>query len=374
VSRRGNGEGSIYQRRADALWVGAYAGADGRRHVIYGKTRSEVRDRLIVALRDAQQGVTPGPARLTVGAFLDQWLKAIQPSVRPRTLDSYSQMLRLHVRPDLGDLPLVRLTGADIQGLLGKKMAAGLSPRTVQYIHAIIRRACGHAEKWGLVSRNVARLVEGPRVRRAEITPLTPGQARQLLAFVHGTRHEALYTVAIAMGLRQGEALALRWSDIDFDAGALTVRHALQRLGGRVELVEPKTEKSRRTLAMPGPVVAALREHRRRQLEERIVAGPAWQDLDFVFASPIGTPLDGSAVTRRYQRTLKAAGLPRQRFHDTRHACASFLLAQGVPLRVVQEVLGHSRISTTADIYSHVLPTLQREAADRMAELLDQAL
>jgi len=374
VSRRGRGEGSIYQRKSDGLWVGAYSGADGRRRFLYGRTRSEVRDRLVVALRQAQQGVEPGPARLTFGRFLDQWLEAIMPTVRPRTFHSYSDMLRLHVRADLGAVLLTRLTAADIQRLLSKKLASGLSPRTVQYLHAIVRRSLGHAERWGLVPRNVARLVEAPRVRHPEIVPLTPDQARRLLAFVHGSRDEALYTVAIAMGLRQGEALGLRWGDVDLEAGTLSVRHTLQRLGSEVELVGPKTEKSRRTLAMPGPVVASLREHRRGQLEERIAAGPAWQDGDFVFASPIGTPLDASAVTRRYQRTLKAAGLPRQRFHDTRHACATFLLVQGVPMRVVQEILGHSRLSTTADVYSHVLPTLRRDAADRMGILLGEAL
>ncbi|MGA2513933.1 MAG: tyrosine-type recombinase/integrase [Candidatus Limnocylindrales bacterium] len=373
MAKRGNGEGSIYQRSSDDRWVGAYTATDGRRRVIYGNTRSEVRDRLVVVQREALQGIAQTPARLTVEAFLDQWLDAVKPSLRPRTFASYSDLLRLHVRPRIGKVALAKLTPRDVQSLVNDRLAAGLSPRTVQYVHAVLRRALGHAEKWGLVSRNVARLVDGPRVRRAEIHPLTPDEARQLLASVRGSRDEALYTVAIAMGLRQGEALALRWSDVDLDAGALTVRHTLQRLDRKAELMEPKTPKSRRTLSMPAPVLTALRDHRRRQLEERLAMGEDWQDLDFVFASGIGTPLDASAVTHRYQRTLLAAGLPRQRFHDTRHACASFLLAQGVPLRVVQEILGHSRISTTADVYAHVLPTLQKDAADRMGELLSSS-
>jgi integrase len=148
----------------------------------------------------------------------------------------------------------------------------------------------------------------------------------------------------------------------------------LQRIGGEVVLADPKTAKSRRTLAMPAPVLASLREHRRRQVAERLAVGEAWQDGGFVFASGIGTPLDASAVTHRFQRQLATAGLPRQRFHDLRHGCASYLLAAGVPLRVVQETLGHSQLSTTADVYAHVAPELQREAAERMGELLSRTL
>ncbi len=312
----------------------------------------------------------PGSARLAFGTFLDQWLEAIRPTVRPRTFVSYSDTLRLHVRPDLGSIALTRLTASEIYQLLGRKLSGGLSPRTVQYIHAIVRRALGHAEKWGLVPRNVARLVEGPRVRRPEIAPLTPGEVRHLLAFVQGTREEALYTVAIAMGLRQGETLGLRWSDLDLQAARLTVRHSLQFLGRTPLLLAPKTTKSCRTLAMPAPVASVLREHRRRQLEERLAAGSAWHDLDYVFPNEIGEPQKRWPVTRRFQRTLEAAGIRRQRFHDLRHACASLLLAQGVPLRVVQEILGHSQLATTADVYTHVIPTLVEDAAVRMGEVL----
>lgn len=154
-------------------------------------------------------------------------------------------------------------------------------------------------------------------------------------------------------------------------SGTLTVVHTLQRIGGEVVLTDPKTAKSRRTLSVPAPVLASLREHRKRQLGERLAAGESWQDGGFVFCSEIGTPLDASAVTHRFQRQLAAAGLPRQRFHDLRHGAASYLLAAGVPLRVVQEVLGHSQLSTTADVYAHVLPELQQDAADRMGTLLE---
>lgn len=253
---------------------------------------------------------------------------------------------------------------------MNRKLAAGLSPRTVQYLHAILRRSLRQALRWGLVTRNVATLVDAPRVRRPEIRPLTPDQARTFLDAVAGDRNEALYTVALAVGLRLGEALGLRWDDVDLDAGETHVRHTLQRRGPGWELVEPKTNRSRRTVPFPGVVLTALRAHRTRQLKERLWAGTRWQEHGFVFTSTIGTPLTGSGVSAQFHAVLVAAGLPHQRFHDLRHACASLLLAQGVAPRVVMEILGHSQISLTMNTYSHVIPDLTRDAADRMDSLL----
>lgn len=264
-----------------------------------------------------------------------------------------------------------------VPSLINAQLGAGRSARSVQYVHALIRTALAKAERWQLVPRNVARLVEAPKVRRTEIHPLTPTEAGLLLASVEG-QDRTLYLLALGLGLRQGEALGLRWRDVDLEAGSIEVKHTLQRIAGKVELCDPKTAKSRRSLSVPAPVLASLREQRRRQVAERLAAGDAWQGPDlsdpagigYVFATPIGTPLDGSNVLHKFQRQLAAAGLPRQRFHDLRHGCASYLLAAGVPLRIVQEVLGHSQLSTTADIYAHVSPELQREAAERMGSLL----
>jgi len=199
----------------------------------------------------------------------------------------------------------------------------------------------------------------------------TPEEARRLLDAARGDRLEALYSVALALGLRQGEALGLKWSDIDLEAGILRVRRAAQRIPHQgTQLVEPKTVRSRRTLVTPPVVVSALRAHRSRQIVERLAAGENWAELDLVFASQLGTLADGPNVTHRFHRLLKKAGLPPMRFHDLRHACASLLLVQGVHPRVVMETLGHSQISLTMNTYSHVLPALQREAADRMQAVL----
>jgi integrase len=210
-------------------------------------------------------------------------------------------------------------------------------------------------------------------VRKKEIKPLNPEEAQSFLKVVKGDRLEALYSVALAVRLRRGEALALRWEeDVDLDKGTITVRNSLQRIDGKLVLVEPKSERGRRTIALPDFAVKALRQHRARQTEERLLAGKRWQQTGYVFTTTIGTAMDGISVTRRFQRILKNAGLPRQRFHDLRHAAASLLLAQGVNPRVVMEILGHSQISLTLNTYSHVIPSLQRDATRRMDGLFGE--
>jgi integrase len=368
--KRANGEGSISQH-PDGRWWARVTLANGKRKAFYGKTRREVQEKLTATLRDMQQGIAPTPQQETIAQYLTRWLEhTARPTVRPKTYHSYAQLVRLHLVPGLGRHRLAALGPQPVQQFLNDKLAAGLSPRTVQYLRAILRRALGQALKWGLVARNVVTLVDSPRVRRPEVEPFTPDQARAFLAAVQGDRLEALYTVAVALGLRQGEALGLRWADVDLDAGTLRVAVALQRIDGELRFVEPKSQRSRRTLPLPPRVVAALRAHRARQLEERLQAGPYWQDHRLVFPTTLGTPLDARNVTRWYHRLLDRAELPHRRFHDLRHTAASLLLVQGVAPRVVMETLGHSQISLTMDTYSHVMPVLQRDAAEQMEAIL----
>ncbi|MDP9472177.1 MAG: site-specific integrase [Chloroflexota bacterium] len=197
-----------------------------------------------------------------------------------------------------------------------------------------------------------------------------PDQARAFLAAVRGDRLEALFTVALALGLRQGEALAMRWDDVDLDAGTIRIRHTVQKINGQWHFTEPKTARSRRSISMPAASIAALRAHQLRQPDERLAAGSRWQEWGLVFPSSVGTPLDGSNVTHWLQKILARAGLPRQRFHDLHHCCASLLLAQHVPMRVVMEIPGHSQIALTMDTYSHVMPVLRHEAAGLMDAIL----
>jgi integrase len=234
----------------------------------------------------------------------------------------------------------------------------------------VLRRALGQAVRWGVLARNVAALVDPPKQTHHELSPLAPEECRLLLDHIRGEPLEALYVLALSTGLRQGELLGLKWVDVELESARLTVRRALGRTVDGIGFVEPKTPGSRRSIGLPNIAASALKEHRRRQLEQRLLVGASWRDLDLVFCSQIGTPLDGSNLTHRFQRILAAAGLPRRRFHDLRHSAATLLLVQGVSPRVVQELLGHSSVTLTLGTYSHVVPALKREAADRMDDIL----
>lgn len=299
------------------------------------------------------------------------WLENSRSSIRPSTYHGYETKVRVYIEPALGKIPLTRLQPQHVESFLtSARRASGakLSAQSLHHLRAILRTALNDAVKKGLVARNAAALANGPQVRRYEIRPLTAEEARKLLDAVKGDRLEALYSVAVALGLRQGEALGLHWADVDLKARTLRVRTALQRIKGEFRFVEPKSPRSWRTIALPDAVVQALQAHRDRQDEERKQEG--WQEHDLVFCAPNGTPLYGTNLTKIFQRLLKKAGLPRQRFHDLRHTCASLLLAQGVHPRVVMEVLGHSNITLTMNTYSHVIPDLQREAAAKMDAIL----
>ena len=305
-----------------------------------------------------------------MGQFLGRWLSdSVKPAVRPRTFQSYQELVRLHLGPVLGRIPLAKLQPQNVQALINAKLSTGLSPRRVQYIHAVLRRALGQAQRWDLVQRNVARLVDSPRVERVDIEPYTPDEAKAFVQAIRGDRLEALFHLALAIGLRQGEVLGLSWTDVDFDRGQLSVRASLQRIDGEFRIVEPKSARSRRVIALPEPSLRVLRGHRLRQLEERLFAGPLWEDTGLVFTTPTGAPLSDGHVRKRLYQILRHSGLRRLRFHDLRHACASLLLAQNVHPRVVMETLGHSTF--TMDLYAHVIPSLQREAAGKMGQLLD---
>jgi integrase len=325
------------------------------------------------ALSEVQAGLpVRSDDRETVATYLHRWLDASAAHrVRPRTLAGYRLIADKHLIPAIGRVPVAKLTPAQVQAMLNARLAAGAKAQTVRNLHAVLRRALTQAVRWGVVSRNVASLVDLPRVDRTEVRGLSPLNARAVMAAVAGDRIERLVLLTLSTGLRQGEALGLRWDDVDLEACSIRVRHSLQRMPGRgVELVEPKTNRSRRTVALPASTIIALREHRKAQLAERLWAGSRWQEGGYVFTTSIGTPMIGSDVTRHFQALLRAAGLPAMRFHDLRHGAASLLLAQGVHPRVVMEMLGHSTITLTMNVYSHVIPDLQREAATKMEAAL----
>ena len=371
AKRRGHGEGSIYERESDGKWVGSvnlgYVNGKRKRKVVYGETRRAVAEKLKVLLRDQQQGLPINTERQTIERFLDRWLaESVRPSVRPKTFKSYSQLVRLHLVPVLGRIRLDKLQPSDVQSFMNAKLTDGLSPRTVDYCRAVLRKALNQAFRWGLVARNVATLVDPPKRQRVVRRYLTSGEARSFLDVVAGHRLEALFTVALGLGLRQGEALGLRWQDIDLDVSTLRVTHQMQRIDGSLQLTEPKSATSQRVLALPDVATRALRDHRLRQLEERLLAGPLWEDRDLVFCTTIGRPLDARNVTRQFHRIREAAGLPWLTFHGLRHGFGSMLAAQGVHPRVAMELMGHSQISLTMQVYTHIAPELAKEAAGKI--------
>jgi len=373
MTRRGKGEGSI-KKRTDGRWEARLelGWRDGKRQRKYicANTRQEVQRRLSKARRQLEEQGILGDERQTVEAFLGRWLTHMESRVRPRTYADYEGVVNNHLIPALGKTRLVKLTVSNVQEMLDQK-AGKFSPRTVAKIRGVLRQALNDAITWGNLPRNPAVAAEPPRQQKYRINPFTKEEAGKFLEAVRGERLEALYTTVLALGLRRGEALGLKWEDIDLEKGSLTVNRALQRQKGKgLVFVEPKSESSRRTVALPGFAVESLKEHRNRQLEERLKAGSEWEDYDLAFPSERGTPLAPDNLHRSFHRILERAKLRKVRFHDLRHAAATFLLAQGLPPRVIMETLGHSQISLTMNTYAHVSAELQRGAADAMDDLL----
>jgi len=252
-----------------------------------------------------------------------------------------------------------------VQGLYREMAGRDLSARTVQYTHAVLHRALKQAVRWGIVNRNVCEDVDPPQVRREEIRPLDCKQTRRLLQAAEGDRLHTLYVIAVTAGLRPGEMLALRWSDVDLQAGTLRINRALSD----GEFATPKTLRSRRKIELSNTARIALRTHRKRQLEERMQKTGLWEDQGLVFPSTVGTPLSHRNVVRSFKALLKRAGLPTgTRLYDLRHTCATLLLNSNVHPKYVQELLGHASISQTLDTYSHVLKGMDSGIGDAMDE------
>jgi len=400
------GTGSIYKDQASGLWVGIIEldrGPGGRRRRKWCRARTKAE--LLVEMREVQmrkdQGLPEVNRQTTVAEWSEIWLTQIAPGrVKPSTLDSYRECIETWVLPYVGTVPLAKLGPEHVQAMMNALESKGLSPRTRAYARGRLAAALKHAERWGKVTRNAAYLVDAPKKAATKIDDaLTPEEAQQVLDTVKGDRLEALAMLVLATGLRQGEALALRWDDLALDGPTptLTVREA-------------KTDAGRRTIALPGFVAAALREQRAAQRVERMAA-QVWVDPDLVFTTKVGTAIDGSnALYWWYALTIRALGNPdtsehpagscrtcgtpltgrrrawcsqtcrstyatrkqagRRRFHASRHTAATLMLNAGVPLEVVSATLGHAGLAITADIYAKVRPELQRTAATAMDNLL----
>jgi integrase len=307
----------------------------------------------------------PEPGRITVAQYLDRWLlDSAAPSVRPTTLANYQSVIRCHVTPRIGAERLARIDPLVVQRLYGELEAGGTSARLRQLVHAVLHRAFWQAVRWNLMRENPCDRVTRPRVPRKEVRALSPKEVHRLLEAARGDRFEALYVLAVTTGLRQGELFGLRWNDIDLRRRALGVQRAIVDVNGHVEIVQPKSAKGRRRVELPDLAVQAIRDHRARL---RVAPHPeAW-----VFSDGRGGSVRKNNFTRRSWYPLRdRAGFGEVRFHDLRHTAASLLLSAGVRPKIVQERLGHSTVALTLDVYSHVLGSLQRDAAEQLDEIL----
>lgn len=368
--RRGRGDGSLTQL-PNGRWMGRVTVSPGVRRTVYGDSKADAQRLMRLASLRAERGEPQPDNRVTVESFLSEWLDTTaRRTVRPSTFVSYEHYVRRHLIPGLGRVRLARLTPEDVDRFLDLKAAEGLSPRTCQYMRSILRSALGWAMKRGRLVRNVAALSDAPKVERRPPAPLTPEEAQRLVAAAPKHRLGALFVLALDTGARQGELLGLRWSDVDLTAGSARIVRAKQRIKGVTIFDEPKSASSRRSVAFTSTTPRLLKAHRAHQGEERLGAGPKWAGGDLVFASPTGLPLHASTVTHQFQDFLVPLGIRKQRFHDLRHASASFLLAQGVPIKVIAERLGHSQVSLTLSTYAHLSQELQNEAVGRMSDVL----
>ncbi len=370
AKKRANNEGSIV-KRSDGRWMARISLGSGKRKTYYGKTRQDVARQLAAAIRDKDCGLPIVGEKQTVAQYLAVWLKTIKPTLRESAWMRYEEMSRLHIIPTVGAVSLARLTAQQLNALYAQKLDEGLAPGTVHYIHRTLHKALRDAMRADLVQRNIADLDTPPRRLPSEMAVFTPEQARNFLAAIRGDRLEAIYVMAITTGLREGELLALRWHDVDLDAGAIQVQTSQRKMKGRFVVSAPKTQRGRRKVVLTAIAIEALRTHRLRQQAERQAAGPAWQNLEVVFCNEIGERLEATSFYRqRYLPLLKKAGLPLIRFHDLRHTSATLLLLLGIHPKVVSEMLGHSTVNITLDLYSHVLPDMQRDASAALDKLL----
>lgn len=366
--KRGQGEGSIYKRK-DGSWS-AQVSIQGKRVSKYFKTQREGLDWLQQIRNQIQAGLTFSGAQLPLSEFLQQWLGSIRESIKTKTLFQYAQIIRDHIIPRLGKIKLKDLRPDQIQSLYNEKLDAGTSSRTVILIHAVLHRALKHALKQGILGRNPTDAVNRPRFRRREMKTLSDTQVRTLLLAVKDTRFEAFFWIAIVTGLRQGELLGLRWSDLNWQSRRLQVQRQLQRIKGGHEFTDPKSTAGKRMIVLGEGTMMKLQRHLNILMQEKQQVGANWKENDLIFPSTVGTPWDHRNMYRFFKYFLMVSGLPDIRFHDLRHTAATLMLQQGVHPKVVQERLGHADITLTLNTYSHVLPSMQEDVAEKLDELL----
>jgi integrase len=367
---RGHNEGSIYYVPDRDRWVVEVSTGPGRRKKFYCRTKQEAVKKKNEVLRELEKGtLADGPQR-KLKDYLEDWIENVHKNnIRISTYVKYKKLIG-YIVADLGEAWLQKLTPEQVQRFYTKKRKEGLSTKTIHEIHGVLHLALKNAVRWNYVSRNVCDLVDSPRVVSREATLLTLEQAKRLLEGIHGHRLEVVLMMAVITGMRKGEILALRWSNVDFERRVLRVLHTVDYIPpyGYVEN-EPKTRAGKRTIDLPDFFLEMLKQHRLRQEERRFKVGNAWENGDLVFPDLTGGYLNPIHVLRMFKKILEQAGLPHMHFHDLRHSAATILISMGINPKVIQELLGHSDISITLGIYGHLFPSMQQDVVEKWQDV-----
>lgn len=358
---------SVNSRTGEVVWhsrvdVGVDANGKRKQRRVVGPTKRACELAAAEALTKGESGIV-ATKDTTLADFLTRWLAITQPTVRASTHRRYSDVIRLYVSPELGGIKLARLSTGDLLGLY-ERLGQRISSTTVRLTHCILHHAFDDAVKWGALDRNPADAADPPRKARRDMATWNGQQVRQFLAAAADHELRTFFLLAIHTGMRRGELMGAKWSDLDLGTGSLAIQRTIGRGStARLEEAAPKTAAGRRRIALAADVVEHLRQQRVRQLEHRLSVGPAWEDRDLIFADAFGKPLHPNTIMREFALLTAKAKLPAIRFHDLRHSSATLMLAAGISPKVAQERLGHSDIAMTLGLYSHVLPDMQTEAA-----------
>jgi integrase len=366
-------------KRGDSWTVRIFLGRDTKgKRKYFNKTikgtKKDAQKYLTAKLREKDLGVFIEPASIALNEYLDKWLEEIaKPRLRESTFTSYKAILENYVKSKLGAKRLSDIQAYEVQKLYNDLKKQGLSSRTVRYTHVVFSSAMKQAIKWKMIMQNPCELCELPRLEKNEMKHLSQEETSKFLQAAKESKHFVLFLLVIESGMRPEEYLGLQWKDIDFEQKALSVRRAIvwKRKGGGFTFTEPKTKKSRRSIPISNSVINALKTHRRKQLEERLKLGADYQNLDLVFTSEVGTPIQPkNLIDRHFKPLLIKAEVPNIRLYDLRHTTATLLLSSGENPKVVSERLGHASIVLTLDTYSHVLPTMQQGATDKLEKMM----
>lgn len=391
--RRANGEGSWFDTENGKGFALTYTDPitrEKKRKYFYGKGTREVQAKKKAFIEELEKGNSPAVATITVEQWLKTWMETYKkPSVRQNTYEGYQHIVKSHLNPSIGTILLKELRVDQVQNMLNEKMESGnrrtqgpLGPRQIEYIYTILHMALEQAYKNQMIPRNICNAVNKPKKDKHEFIPWTVEQTNKFLASVRGSRLFPLYMVAWGSGLRRSEILGLQWPDIDFKKGTLTVKRSLVRVTGGYKFGEPKTKKSRRTIPLPEQVMKALKAWKSKQAKEKMKWNELYIDvelekrsvfnsLNMVFSDEMGGPTNPEFISRCFKKDLESAKLPNIRFHDLRHGHATMLLELGEDITVISNRLGHSTITLTADTYSHVREKLQRDASNKLGQVLN---